>query len=162
MLLVLCGGFLAQASRALLCSRFGLTPLSHIGKRCTTRIPYKLLDKGMVYHISCRCGTKVSSQNGCKVKPLAWGENLELPLSVLRTKPFRLDSISHTSFNINILLKLLFFSPKITYNNLSLWIYYWYYFFFLPKVTYNNLLFRTCYKSIENIIFFHISKCIFR
>ena len=39
-----------------------------------------------VGRISCRCGTKVSSQNGYKAKPLAWAENPGLPYSVLRTK----------------------------------------------------------------------------
>ena len=75
--------------RVLPCSHFGLTPLSHIGKRCAPLMGRISVPSPWVGRISCRCGTKVSSQNGYKAKPLAWGENPGLPYSVLRTKTLR-------------------------------------------------------------------------
>ena len=41
--------------RALPCSHFGLTPLSHIGKRCAPLMAYKPLEQPLVYHYYAYC-----------------------------------------------------------------------------------------------------------
>ena len=94
----------------------GLTPQSHIGKKCAPRMPYKLLGKGMVYHYympykllgkgmvyhyyTCGSGTpchcpraykayvgRISCRCGTKVSSPK-GENPDLPRR-LKTKTLR-------------------------------------------------------------------------
>ena len=78
--------------------------LSHIGKKCAPRMPYKLLGKGMVYHyntclraykacvgrISCRCGTE---SKGFPKMGRTWGGNS----CRLKTKPCGLGSPKRTN-----------------------------------------------------------------
>ena len=85
-------------SRALPCSYFGLTPLSHISWRSAPRMPYKPLEQGMVYH-SHTCVVVVHSWLLQGLINHEWGASLaDVGLGCHRVKAPQKSQKPHTQY----------------------------------------------------------------